>query len=242
MGEKIENDDQGLRWPPLIRGRLIKRYKRFLADVALEDGRVVTAHCPNSGSMTGCSEPGRPVFLSEHNTPRRKLKYTWELIDMPTSLVGVNTLVPNRVVIKAAVNRQIEALSSYTEATPEVRINSRSRLDMKLTAAGLPDCYVEVKNCTLVEEGRAMFPDARTLRGQKHLHELEQLHREGSRAVIFFLVQRCDAVVFSPAEAIDPDYARILRRAAASGVEVMVYDVRIDFQGIALNRSLPYEL
>ncbi|MEJ2041047.1 MAG: DNA/RNA nuclease SfsA [Desulfosarcinaceae bacterium] len=242
MGEKIENDGQGLRWPSLIRGRLIKRYKRFLADVALEDGRVVTAHCPNSGSMTGCSEPGRPVFLSEHNTPRRKLKYTWELIDMPTSLVGVNTLVPNRLVIKAAVNRQIETLSSYTEATPEVRINSRSRLDMKLTAAGLPDCYVEVKNCTLVEEGRAMFPDARTLRGQKHLRELEQLHRDGSRAVIFFLVQRCDAFVFSPAEAIDPDYARILRRAAASGVEVMVYDVRIDFQGIALNRSLPYEL
>jgi sugar fermentation stimulation protein A len=242
MDATIGKDSRGLPWPALIRGKLIRRYKRFLADVALDDGGTVTAHCPNSGSMAACSQPGRPVFLSEHDSPRRKLKYTWELIEMPSSLVGVNTLVPNRLVVSAARNREIPPLADYTVVTPEVRINSRSRLDIKLSAPELPDCYVEVKNCTLVEDGQAMFPDARTLRGQKHLHELEVLKRSGARAVIFFLIQRCDATLFRPARAIDPDYARALRRAAEKGVEIMVYDVRMDLRRIVLNQTLPIEL
>ncbi len=235
-------DNAGLAWPKLVRGRLIKRYKRFLADAALSDGRIVTAHCPNSGRMTGCSEPGRPVFLSQHDNPRRKLKYTWELIKMPTSLVGVNTLVPNRLVARAVYNGQVPALDGYAQVKTEATINARTRLDLKLSGPDRPDCYIEVKNCTLVDDGLAMFPDARTIRGQKHLQELARLLRAGARAVIFFVVQRMDASCFCPADTIDPEYGRYLRQVAAEGVEIMVYDAIINLKHIALHRPLPFQL
>lgn len=236
----------GLTWPPLVRGILIKRYKRFLADVALDSGETVTAHCPNSGRMTGCCQPGRQVYLSRHDTPKRKLKYTWELIQMPASMVGVNTLVPNRLVAQCMRNKILDAFSDYTEVQTEAKINSRTRLDIRLTRPDGGVCYVEIKNCTLVENNIAMFPDAPTDRGRKHLEELAELHRQGARAVIFYLIQRCDAVSFSPAASIDPDYARCLRDVARKGVEIMAYDVRFDkHKGrhrITLNRPIPYLL
>ena len=232
----------GLEWPPLIRGRLIKRYKRFLADVVLDDGQTVTAHCPNSGRMTECCQPDQPVYLSRHDNPKRKLAYTWELIQMSASLVGVNTLVPNRLVAKALQNGCIPALNDYGEITREVRINSRSRLDLMLSANGLPDCFVEIKNCTLVHSGCAMFPDAPTARGRKHLQELAVLKKEGKRAVIFFLIQRCDAHFFAPADAVDPDYGRLLRQVVGDGVEIMAWDVLIDLKRIALGQLLPCRL
>jgi sugar fermentation stimulation protein A len=229
-------------WPALIRGRLVKRYKRFLADVALDDGTVVTAHCPNSGRMTGCSLPGQPVYLSYQDNPKRKLKYRWELIRMPASLVGVNTLVPNRLVAEALRAGTIPPLKGYDDVAGEVAVNARSRLDLKLTGPGLPDCYIEIKNCTLVEGGVAMFPDAPTTRGQKHLRELAHLRDRGMRAVIFFLIQRMDAISFTPADRIDPEYGRQLRRVVERGVDVMVYDVHIDLKGIRLRDALPWSL
>lgn len=242
MSNLTEIDDPGLAWPALSRGRLVKRYKRFLADVKLDDGTVVTAHCANSGRMTTCSQPGRPVYLSYHDNPRRKLKYTWELIRMPHAWVGVNTLVPNRLVAQTVENGNLPHLDGYDTVAREVRVDSHSRLDLRLSGEGRRDCYIEVKNCTLVEDGRAMFPDAPTTRGRKHLTVLEQLKVQNARSVIFFLVQRTDAQFFEPADQIDPEYGRLLRRAAESGVEVVAYDVRIDLKRIALCRALPIRL
>lgn len=229
-------------WPELYRGRLMKRYKRFLADVMLDSGESVTAHCSNSGRMTGCNQPGQPVYLSFHDNPKRKLKYTWELIEMPASLVGVNTLVPNRLVAKALGSGQVPELDAYDQVATEVSVNKNSRLDLKLTCDGLPDVFVEIKNCTLVEDGCARFPDAPTTRGQKHLYELAKLKADGARAVIFFLVQRTDAERFSPADDIDPEYGRILRKVVQKGVEIIAYDVDISTEGIRLRNALPWEL
>jgi sugar fermentation stimulation protein A len=230
-----------LPWPPLLRGTLIRRYKRFLADVRLADGSVVTAHCPNSGSMTGCCEPGRPVYLSPHDSPRRKLKYTWELIDMGTSLVGVNTQVPNRLVAGSVRAGRVAELCGYREVKREVAVGDGSRLDMALYG-GDRTCFVEVKNCTLVSDGLARFPDAVTSRGLKHLVTLQRLAAEGSRSVIFFLIQRMDARRFVPADDIDPAYGRELRRATAAGVEMLAYDVRIDEAAVSLNRRIETRL
>ncbi len=234
---------RGLTWPPLISGRLIKRYKRFLADVELDTGQVVTAHCPNSGSMAACSDPGRPVFLSSHNNPKRKLKYTWEIIRMPESLVGVNTLVPNRLVKNAIEKGRVAALTTYETIRSEVKTAEGSRLDLMLQRNGGETCFVEIKNCTLVEKGMAMFPDAVTLRGRKHLVELQRLKANGSRCVMFFLIQRMDAEAFKPAKHIDPAYADMLHKVHLhGGVEILVYDVSIDLEHIRLNRQIPYYL
>jgi len=233
---------RGLTWPELIPATLLKRYKRFLADVRLETGESVTAHCPNTGSMKGCSEPGRMVYLSSHDNPKRKYKYTWELIAMPTSLVGVNTLVPNRLVFKSIDQKLIPELSEYNRIRREVKIGEHSRIDLMLTDGGPKCCYVEIKNCTLVSEGIARFPDAVTSRGLKHIIELENLAEAGHRCMMFYFIQRMDAQVFRPADHIDPEYGRALRLAVERGIEVLAYDVRIDLQGIELNKKIPCEL
>jgi sugar fermentation stimulation protein A len=242
--EKIKRKEyQGLVWPELIPGRLIKRYKRFLADVELEDGAVVTAHCPNSGRMTACSEPGRPVYLSWHDNPRRKLKYTWEIIQMPDSLVGVNTLVPNRLVKTSIENGLVVELAGYEKIRPEVQTSKGSRLDLLLTDSHGVKCFVEIKNCTLVREGVACFPDAVTQRGHKHLKELERLTAEGNRCVMFYCIQRMDAEYFRPADQIDAKYGEALREAHLKrGVEIIVYDVWMDLERIVLNRKIPFQL
>jgi sugar fermentation stimulation protein A len=237
--------EAALPWPPLTRGVLLKRYKRFLADVRLDSGETVTAHCANSGRMTSCCEPGRTVYLSTHDNPRRKLKYTWELIEMPNalngglSLVGVNTGVPNRLVAAALRARAVPELAAYDEVATEVTVNGGSRLDIRLDGADLPPCFVEVKNCTLVREGLAQFPDAVTARGHKHLVELQRLVAEGARGCMFYFVQRMDAERFEPAREIDPAYATELARAVEGGVAVLVYDVIIDLDKIRLGRPLP---
>ncbi len=239
---KPDIDEDFHRWPPLLAGRLIRRYKRFLADVELEDGATVTAHCPNSGSMLACAQPGRPVYVSHHDDPRRKLKYTWQIIDMPTSLVGVNTQVPNRLVQLGVGGGLVPELSGYGSLRREVKTGSHTRLDMVLEQAGRRACFVEIKNCTLVSEGQACFPDAVTTRGLKHLQELQKLTGEGFRSVIFYLIQRMDAEVFQPADHIDAAYGRALRRAVASGVEILVYDVAIDFEKIRIRRPVPVRM
>lgn len=232
----------GLLWPRLTPGILIKRYKRFLADIKLESGEVVTAHCANSGTMKECSQPGRPVYLSWHDNPKRKLKYTWELIDMPTSLVGVNTLVPNRLVKRSIELGRVDELRGYANIKPEVTVGENSRLDLLLTGKNGDTCFVEIKNCTLVEDGWASFPDAVTTRGKKHLVELQKLATQGHRCAMFFLVQRMDALSFSPADTIDPAYAGELRKAARNGVELLAYDVRITLEEIVLRKKVPIVL
>ncbi len=224
-----------LRWPPLLEGTLVRRYQRFLADVRLRNGHVVTAHCPNSGSMLECSEPGRPVYLSRSANPRRRTRYTWELIEMPASLVGVNTLVPNRLVEAGVRAGRIPELQGYREILREVRYGENSRIDL-LLVNGPRRCFVEVKNCTLVEEGVAFFPDAVTARGTKHVRELDRMKAAGHRAVLFILVQRMDARVFRPADHIDPVYGETLRPSIERGLELLVYDVAIDLGGIALRQ------
>jgi len=239
---KTTVESRGLLWPQLIPGILIKRYKRFLADVKLENGEMITAHCANSGTMKECSQPGRTVYLSYHDNPKRKLKYTWELIDMPTSLVGVNTMVPNRLVKKSIELGMVDELKGYDKIKPEVTVVKGSRLDLLLTGKNGDTCFVEIKNCTLVQDGMALFPDAVTSRGKKHLVELQKLVAQGHRCAMFFLVQRMDASVFKPADVIDPAYGKELRCAAGNGVELLAYDVDITLEEITLRRKMPIVL
>jgi sugar fermentation stimulation protein A len=239
---KNSNPTGLLTWPKLIPGILIQRYKRFLADVQLESGKIVTAHCPNTGSMQECCKPGRPVYLSRHDNPKRKLKYTWELIAMPASLVGINTLVPNRLVFESINAGLVPELSGYETVRREVRIGEHSRIDLMLTDGSNGRCYVEIKNCTLVSDGIAHFPDAPTARGLKHLNELIGLAASGFRTVMFYFIQRMDASVFKPADHIDPAYSQQLRRAARHGIEILAYDVLIDLKRIRLNRRIGCEL
>jgi len=232
----------GLMWPPLVRGTLLKRYKRFLADVALANGSTVTAHCPNTGRMTDCCEPGRPVYLSVHDNPKRKYRHTWELIQMPDSLVGVNTLMPNRLVKHAVQTGQVAELGGYAEVTSEVKMGAHSRVDLMLRDDARGTCHVEIKNCTMVRDHIARFPDAVTSRGLKHLHELTAQLSARNRSVMFYFIQRMDAEAFRPADEIDPAYGKALRQAATRGVEILAYDVHIDLQGIRLNHRLPIRL
>ena len=234
-----KKQDGSLQWPDLYGGTLLRRYKRFLADVELASGRQVTAHCPNSGSMTGCSESDRPVYLSYHDNPKRKLQYTWELIDMPNSLVGVNTLVPNRLVYAAIRAGFVKTLAQYENIKSEVKAGANSRLDLLLSNNENDQCFVEIKNCTLVNQGTASFPDAVTARGRQHLIELQELVAIGNRCMMFFLIQRMDADRFAPADQIDPAYGKELRKAVENGVEIIAYDVVIDLKKIKLRRSLP---
>lgn len=227
--------------PPLIPGQLIRRYKRFLADFELESGEIVTAHCPNSGSMKGCAVPGSPSFLSRCDKPSRKHCYTWELVMADNCWVGINTGLPNRLVHKAIESGVIAELQGYDSIRPEVRYGANSRIDLLLSRKDQL-CYVEVKNVTLLGDGRALFPDAATVRGQKHLRELMEVVRLGNRAVNFFVVQRPDCSSVAPADAIDPEYGRLLRLAAASGVELLAYQAHVSRESIFLEHRLPIVL
>jgi sugar fermentation stimulation protein A len=233
---------EGLAWPPLIPGTLIKRHHRFIADIKLTSGRSVTAHCPNSGSMQACCEPGRPVYMSFHDHPKRKLKYTWELIEMPASIVGINTQVPNRLVAKSIEAGLVPDLSGYDSISREIKTSGKTRLDILLNKGENNRCYVEIKNCTLVKDGAACFPDAVTSRGLRHLVELKSLVSQGFRCVIFYVIQRMDATTFQPADHIDPAYGKELRQALEHGVEILVYDTQINLETIRLNRKIPYSL
>ncbi len=239
---KKQADEDGYRLPPLISGRLIKRYKRFLADVKLDSQETVTAHCPNSGSMKGCAVSGARVWLSESDNPKRKYPLTWELIKLPETFIGINTLVPNRLVKQSVEMGLISELSGYDIIRSEVKTSEHTRLDLALEKKDGQTCYVEIKNCTLVENGVAMFPDAVTTRGQKHLEELEALVADGHRGVIFYLIQRTDAQVFKPADGIDRVYGEKLRKAVENGVEIITRDTRITLQTIAMGNAVPVDL
>jgi sugar fermentation stimulation protein A len=224
--------------PPLIPGRLLKRYKRFLADAETAAG-IVTAHCPNTGSMLGCAEPGSPVWLSHAPSPTRKLAYTWELVKAGGVLVGIHTGRSNRLVEEAIAGGVIEELKDYTELRREVAYGQGSRIDLLLEKQGA-QCFVEVKNVTAaVSRGIALFPDAVSVRGAKHLEEMIAMVRAGHRAVLCFCVQRDDVEEVRPADEIDPAYGKTLRRALKAGVEAIAYRARVSPEEIRLLNPVP---
>ncbi|MDD2316708.1 MAG: DNA/RNA nuclease SfsA [Desulfobacterales bacterium] len=234
-------EGRGTGFSNLIPGILIRRYKRFLADVRLQSGKVVTAHCPNPGRMSTCCDPGSRVYLSLHDSIRRKYRYTWELIQMPGSMVGVNPVTANRIVHQSLCAGRIPSLAGYDAIHAEVSAGQGVRLDFLLEGAE-KSCFLEVKSCTLVENRAAGFPDAVTARGLKHLVHMQRLMSDGFRCVLLFLVQRTDAEIFKPADDVDPVYGRQLRAAVSRGLEILVYDVRFDPDGIVLNNPLPINL
>lgn len=225
---------------PLVPGRLIRRYKRFLADVRLDDGREVTAHCANPGAMTGLNSADMRVWLEPNDDPKKKLDYGWRLLELPDGhWAGIDTMVPNKVVREALEAGQIAELTGYSNIRPEVKYGTASRVDFLLTEPGLPDAYVEVKNVHLSrQDGWAEFPDSPTLRGVKHLNELAEMKRQGHRAVMLYLVQRTDCCRFRLADDVDAKYATAFARARDAGVEVLCYDTNIDLQGVSLRRPL----
>ncbi|MDR2141949.1 MAG: DNA/RNA nuclease SfsA [Deltaproteobacteria bacterium] len=229
-----------LPWPPLYRGTLLRRYKRFLADVRLESGEEALCHTANTGSMLECSEPGRPVFLSRAANPQRRCPYTWEMIQMPDGLVGVNTSLPNRLAALAARAGFFPGWPQKALVTPEARVG-RSRLDLKLTTLTGQTVWVEVKNCSLVRQGVALFPDAVSQRGTRHLLELAELARSGDRAILLILAQR-KARLFRPAAEIDPVWARTLRAVVKAGVEVLAWEVALTLTEAALGQRLEIDL
>lgn len=247
----------------LISGRLVRRYKRFLADVVLDDDVEVTAHCPNPGAMVGLNTPGLKVWLSRSNDPKRKLAHTLELVEADGGLVGINTMRPNRIVAEALAAGAVPELEGYDVVRPEVRYGENSRVDFQLTGDRRPACWLEiknvqsflqrdlkpdhrvwleVKNCHLSRtKGLAEFPDCVAARSAKHLRELEAMVSEGDRAVVLFVVQRTDCSAFSACHELDPVFARGLDQAAAAGVEVLIYSCEISTDGINLDQPMPWQ-
>lgn len=231
---------------PLVSGKLIKRYKRFLADVKLDDGSTITASCPNTGSMMGLIDPGNQVWLSQSDNPKRKYRHTLEMIGVDlhgrSTVVGINTGLPNRIVSSAVRNGLVSELAGYGNLRNEVKYGVNSRIDILLEDDAKAPCYVEVKNVTLLRDaGRAEFPDGVTARGAKHLAELQTMVAGGARAVMFYLVQRDDADCMTFASDIDPAYVEAYRQARANGVEAIAYGCSLSAQGIAFGNRLPIE-
>ncbi|MFT2099775.1 DNA/RNA nuclease SfsA [Marinomonas sp. 2405UD66-6] len=225
----------------LIEGRLIKRYKRFLSDVELPSGEVVVAHCPNTGSMKRCQQDNARVWLSKSTNPKRKLGYTWELVEVDGEhLACINTGLPNKLVGEAIANGVVSELAGYAELKAEVKYGENSRIDWLLTGNEGQKCYVEVKNVTLLEEdGNGYFPDAVTDRGRKHLYELAKMVKEGHRAVLFFCVSHSGIDSVSPAVHIDEKYALAFAEVVEKGVEVLAYKVDITTEKMVVSHSIP---
>lgn len=225
----------------LFGGTLQRRYKRFLADVTLDDGRTVTAHCPNTGSMLGCAEPGSRVWLSPAHGASRKLAWTWELAEVAGVLVGIHTGRSNRIVREAIDTGLLREAAGYAHIRSEAEYGKEgSRVDFLLEGDSRPACYLEVKNVTAaVDRGIALFPDAVSARGTKHLREMQQMVRSDHRALLVFCVQREDVTEVRPADAIDPEYGRELRQALEAGVEAVAYRASVSPLEIRLDRSVP---
>jgi sugar fermentation stimulation protein A len=226
---------------PLLPAILLRRYQRFLADVQLADGRTVTVHCPNTGALLGCAEPGMAVWLSRSSKPGRKYALTWELVNSGGTLVGINTGLANRLVEEALHNHLLPGFTGYPQLRREVRYGqANSRIDFLLEGDDHNRCYLEVKNVTAaVQDGIALFPDAVSQRGTRHLRELITVVAQGQRAVLCFCVQRQDVREVRPADAINPVYGATLREALACGVEVMACAAVVTSQAITLHRRLP---
>jgi len=225
---------------PLLSGRLQRRYMRFLSDITLDSGEIIKAHCPNPGSMLGLKEPGSRVWVSESDNPKRKLKYTFELIEADGTIVGINTQHPNLLVEEAVLDGTITELSGYENLKREVKYGKNSRIDLLLDDPEKGRCYVEVKNVHLRREPDLVeFPDSVTSRGAKHLGELSDMIADGHRAVMVFLIQRDDGKAFSLARDIDPAYGEAFDKAAAAGVEMLAYSCSVSEDEIRAYRAIP---
>ena len=227
----------------LVPARLIRRYKRFLADCRLEDtGEEVIAHCANPGSMMGLAEPGSRIWLEPNDDPKKKLNYGWRLVDHENGhFTGVDTALPNRAMRAALIAREVAPLAAYTEVRPEVKYGENSRIDFLLRGDGLPDAYVEVKSVTLSRQtGLAEFPDSVTARGAKHLGELARMAEAGHRAVLLYLVQRTDCTQMTLAADIDPTYAAASQAARAAGLEIYAIGTHITPQAVTLAQPIPF--
>lgn len=236
--------------PNLSYGILIRRYKRFLADIELPSGEQITIHCPNTGAMTGCATAGDTVWFSTSDNPKRKYAYTWELTQTQTGeFICVNTLRANQLVKEALENKWINELTHYNKILTEQKYGSEnSRIDLLLKANGLPDCFVEVKSTTfLTENSVGMFPDAKTERGQKHLRELATISQQGLQAVIFFAILHTGIEQFEVAKQIDPKYAELLEMAIANNVQILIYKMEMRLEngmpiGMNLKRNIGFSL
>ncbi len=229
---------------PLIEGRLIKRYKRFLADVKLSDGSEITAHCANTGAMTGCNPVNARVWLSESDNLKRKYKHSWELVELEKGAMAcINTSITNKVALEGVASGAIEELAGYPDCQTEVRYGEESsRIDLLLSNAH-EQCFVEVKHVTLkLTDQVGAFPDAVTTRGQKHLRELADQVKKGHRSVMLFIIMRDDVNVFTSADDIDPQYGQLLRQAAENGVEILAYATSIEIDKIKVTHKLPVHL
>jgi sugar fermentation stimulation protein A len=226
---------------PPLEGRFLRRYKRFFADVDV-DGEVVTAHCPNTGSLLGCLTEGSRVWLRDSGNPRRKLRYTWQAVRVGRTWVNVDTSLPNAVVCEAVEAGAVPELAGYDACRREVPYGRASRIDLLLSRADAPPCWIEVKSTTLVDGTTGLFPDAVTERGRKHLEELARVVESGGRAVQLFFVNRADVDLFRPADTIDPAYGAALRHAAAAGVEVLAYRTLVRPRSLALGERVSVDL
>lgn len=230
--------------PPLASATLLTRYKRFLANVVTPEGTILTLHCPNTGAMTGCATPGDIVWYSCSSVTTRKYPHTWELTQTRTGdLICVNTLRANTLVNEALDQQRLAPLAGYQTITREVKYGSeRSRIDFRLQAQNRPDCYIEVKSVTLSEQGQGYFPDAVTLRGQKHLRELIGVADGGERAVLLFAVLHSAITYVSPARHIDAAYAQLLTESQQKGVEILAYKAEMTADNMTLTLPLPVYL
>ena len=228
---------------PLIEAVLLRRYKRFLADIRLPDGREVTAHCPNPGAMLGLADPGRRIWVEPNDDPGRKLRFGWRLVELGEGhLAGIDAGLPNRVVAEALARGGIPPLAGYGTIRPEQRYGTNSRIDFLLSEPGRADAYIEVKNVHLRRRGDwAEFPDCVTARGAKHLAELAHIARAGGRAIMLYLGQRSDCTRFRLASDLDPAYAAAFDAARAAGVEMLCHGTRITPGGVWLDRALPVD-
>ena len=224
----------------LLQGTLIKRYKRFFADIKCKD-KIITAHCPNSGSMMGLLHKGNNVWFSASNNPKRKLKYTLEIIEVKNEKVGINTLLTNKIVLEALNNKKIDAFIKFKNIKPETKFSDKTRFDFFLSN-GKEKCFLEVKNVTLMREQKiAEFPDAITSRGTKHLNELSYAKKKGYQSYILYLIQREDCDSFKIAKDIDENYKIAFDKALKTGVKILCYDCKLNSEEIKLNKQINYE-
>ena len=224
---------------PTLFGSLIKRYKRFLADITLENGEIITAHCANSGSMKTCAEPGWKVMVSDSQNPKRKLRYTWEMVHNGTCWIGINTQIPNLLAYEALQEGKIPELAGYSKITKEQKYSHNSRIDLLLEKES-NKCFVEVKNVTLVEKNVFLFPDAVTERGLKHLGDLLAMKDAGQRAVMLYIIQRTDGKIFKPCVEIDPEYAHKLEQVYKQGVEILPYVANVQPGQILISHKVAF--
>ena len=224
----------------LLQGTLIKRYKRFFVDIEYQN-KIITAHCPNSGSMMGLLNKGNDVWFSEANNPKRKLKYTLEIVDVDKKLVGINTQLTNKIVLEALNQKKIKSLDNFNNIKTEAKFSDKTRFDF-LISKNKEKCFLEVKNVTLVRKNRiAEFPDAVTARGTKHLKELTTAKKRGYKSYIFYLIQREDCKSFKIADDIDQEYAIAFNEALKNGVNILCYDCKLSYEEIILNNQINYE-